>query len=100
MVKHEIHHHLDAVLVTVLNESLVLFVGTETRVDSIVVGDGITVVAAARHVVDMDRSRPDGSHAKFLQIVESIVHTLEVAAMTSPVVSLINSRFLQSLYII
>ena len=47
MVENHIHHNLQAFLMCLVNESLVLSIGSETRVNLVIIGCGITMIAAA-----------------------------------------------------
>lgn len=47
VIEHQVHHHLDAMLMAVGHQLSVLLVGAQAWVDAVVVRDGVTVVRAA-----------------------------------------------------
>ena len=81
MVEDHVHDDLHAACVGLVDEVDVLFHRAETRVDVIVIGDGIAVVGAGG--VLLDRVEPDGRDAEVLDVVQVVHHALDVAAVTT-----------------
>ena len=83
VVEDEVHDELDAVTVAVVDVLTEQLVSAEARVYLVVVGDGVSVVAAVGHVVDLDGCGPYGSDAEILEVVELLVHAGDIATVAS-----------------
>ena len=82
MIEHHVLDDFHATLVSLINEAYVCLVATESRVNLVVVGDGIAVIRRGRHVVHLQRRGPNGRHAKVVQIVQRLCHAGEVSAVS------------------
>ena len=86
VVENHIHHNLQTLLVSLINELLILCIGSEAWIHTIVVGGGITmigtVLAIIRTVVLQNRSKPQGSYAQLAEIIQVLADSLQVATMT------------------
>ena len=83
MIGHHVHDDLQPLVVSLLNESPVEFVGSVAGIDEIIVGAGIAVIGVFLFVVQKQRCRPDGGGAKADQVVEVVDDALDVAAVTA-----------------
>ncbi len=100
VIEDHIHHHLQALLVSLSDELLVLGIGTEARIYPIIVGSGVTMVstvlAIVRTVVLQDWRKPQCGNAQLVEIVEMLTDTLQVTTMTKTwriaVASLVTHR--------
>ena len=68
MVEHQVHHHLDAAFVAILHQLAIILIAAQSRVNLIVVGDGIAVIRTP-HIVFLHRRRPDGGDAQFVKVI-------------------------------
>ena len=91
MVEYHVHHGFDAALVKQANKSGVVVVATETRVDTIVVGRRIAMVATARHIVFEHRIDPHGRDAERVDIIDVTNQAFQVATMAHIVVCTIST---------
>ncbi len=67
------------------------FVGAETRIDLIVVSRSITVIRAARSIIEQQRRRPDGCRAEIRDVVKVIDHALQVSAVAAESLGSVDS---------
>ena len=51
MVENHVHHHLQALLVCLVYQLLILGIGTETRIHLIIIGSGITMISAILAII-------------------------------------------------
>ena len=65
------------------DKGVILPVGAEARVDTVIVGGGIAVVRTARHIILEHGAEPDGCDAERIEIGEVVAHTLHVAAVAA-----------------
>ena len=65
-----------------INKFAVVFIGSVTRVNLVIIGDCIAVIWFLRHIVLHQRSWPHSGHAQISKIVKMRGHTLQVAAVT------------------
>ena len=86
MVEHQVHHHLDATFVAILNKLTIILIATQSRVNLIVVGNRITVIRTP-HIVLLHRRRPDGGDAQFVKIIQRHTYACKVTSMTAEVIS-------------
>ena len=86
MVEHQVHHHLDAAFVAILHQLAIILIAAQSRIDLIVVGDGIAVIRTP-HIVFLYWRRPDGSDAQFIKIIQRHTNACKVATMTAEVIS-------------
>ena len=82
VVGDNVHNHLEAFLVRLGHKGLVVLVVAKSRVDMIIVGAGIAVVALARLVVQQERGAPDSRSAQIGNIIQVVDEALDVAAVT------------------
>ena len=86
VVEDHIHYHLQAFLMTGINQLSVLLVGTETRINTVVVGTGIAVIggplALIRRVVLQNRGEPKCRNTQLREIVQVLHQTFQVTAVT------------------
>ena len=86
VVENHIHHNLQTLLVSLINESLILSIGSEAWIHTIVVGGGITmigtVLAIIRTIILQNRSKPQGSYAQLAEIIQVLTDSLQVTTMT------------------
>ena len=66
VIENQVHNNFDSMFVRFLNIVFIIFVGTEPRVDVIVVGDGISMIGLSLHVVLLQWCWPDGGDAELL----------------------------------
>ena len=59
------------------------FIGTETRVNVIVIRAGIAMIGAVRLIVFQKRSAPDRSRTEILDIIEMVNDTLDISSVTA-----------------
>ena len=85
MIENHVHHHLQTLAVGLVDETLILLIGSEARVDAIIVGRGVAVVggagAIAGAVVLEYGCEPQRRDAKLGEIVEVLAYTLKVATV-------------------
>ena len=87
VVEDHVHHHLQAFGMSLIAETLIVIVGTEARVHTVVIGSGITVISRKTvlligRVIFQDRCQPEGRHTEFVKVVEMLTDAIEVTAMT------------------
>ena len=86
VVENHIHHYLQTFLVSLINELLILCIGSEAWIYTIVIGGSIamigTVLAIIRTVVLQNRSKPQGGYTQLVEIIQMLTDSLQVAAMT------------------
>ena len=86
VVENHIHHHLQSLLVSLSSKLLVLLVGSEAWIYTIVIGGSVTmigtVLAIIRTVILQDRSKPQGGYAQLVEIIQMLADSLQVATMT------------------
>ncbi|MPM95738.1 hypothetical protein SDC9_142893 [bioreactor metagenome] len=82
VIENHIHHHFHSFVVCIADELGVLIVGTEPRVNLVVIGSGVTVVRSAFHIVFQHRIEPDSGDAQIRQIIQSVGNTFQVASVT------------------
>ena len=75
VVDHQVHDHLDAALVRLGQQVLEVGHAAVLRVDAVVIGDVVAVVAGR----GVDRHQPDAADAERLQVVELGGDAVEVA---------------------
>ena len=51
MVENHIHHHLQSLLVSLINQLFVFSIGTETRIYTIVIGSSITMISTVLTII-------------------------------------------------
>ena len=76
VVRHDVDHDLDAVLVGGLGELVEIVHGAELRVDVAVV---VHVVAAVGKLGRVERAQPDGVHAEFGEVVDLLGDACDAA---------------------
>ena len=69
VVEDHIHHHLHALLVRLVDQSLIILIRTEARIYPVVVGRGVAVIGAPLHVVLQDGIQPNSGHTQILDII-------------------------------
>ena len=82
MVEHNILYHLQPTLMRLGDEAAIILVRAKARVSTIIISDGIAVIALLRHIIFESRRMPDSSDTQLLQIVKMLYHTLDVASVT------------------
>ena len=93
MVEDHVHDYLHSASVRVIDESDVLLHRTETRVDVVVVRDGVAVVGIG--AVLLHGVEPDSRHAEVLDVVHVLHHALDVAAVAPAVTRAVGPGALQ-----
>ena len=83
VVENHVHHHFQSLLVCFFHQLTELFIAAIAAVHLEIVGDGITVIRAFRHVVFLCRVQPDGGYAQIFQIVQMVLDTLQIATVTA-----------------
>ena len=81
VVGDNVHNHLEAFLVALLNKLTVQLIIAEAGVDVIVVGASIAVVTLPVLIIQEERRAPDGRSAQVGHIVQVVDDALEVAAV-------------------
>jgi hypothetical protein len=76
VVDHEVDEHTYATLFRAVGEFDKIADRAVTRIDAVIVGHVVAVVAMRR---DLERHQPDGRDAETMQIIETAHQTLEVA---------------------
>ena len=76
VVRHDVDHDLDAVLVGGLGELVEIVHGAELRVDVAVI---VHVVAAVGKLGRVERAQPDGVHAEFGEVVDLLGDACDAA---------------------
>ena len=76
-----LHYNLDAAVVAFGYQLLILFVGTETRINFIVIGSSIAVVRTAGHVVFQYRSEPKSGYTQVGEVIQILLDTCKVTTM-------------------
>ncbi len=82
MVEDHVHYHLHVAVVRFAYKSAPVVVGAEARIDAVIVGCGITVIGAVRHIVLEDRTEPDGGHSERVEVSQMALHTEHIATVT------------------
>ena len=87
MVEYHVHHDLQSLAVSLVDELFVFGIGTEARIHTIVVGGGISMIGAIAlfvvgRVVFENRSKPKSRHTQLVEIVEMLAYALKVATMS------------------
>ena len=86
MIENHVHHHLQSLAVGFVYEALVVFVGSEARVNTIIVGGGVSVigraVAVAGAVVLQYGRKPQRCNPQVGKIIEVLAYSFKVTAMT------------------
>ena len=82
VIKNHIHHHTHTLCMRLVNQAHIILVSTETRIHTVIIRCGITVIRTTLHIVFENRIQPDGSHPQILNIVQMLFDTGQVAAMT------------------
>ena len=87
VVEDHIHHHLQSLLVAVVNQLTVFLVGAEAGIYAVVVGAGIAVIGApgvhlVGRVVLEDGREPQGGNTQLGEVVEVLLQAFQVATVT------------------
>ncbi len=82
MIVHDIHDVLHLSLMKFCSQFPQRIIPTVPRIYAIMVGDGISVVAVAHHVVFQHRVEPKRRSAQTFNIIEPHLNALQVPAMT------------------
>ena len=107
MVEYHVHHHFQSLCMSLVNESFVFGVRSESRVYAIIVGGSITMISGEsivgiRRVVFQYRRKPQCRNAQFIKIVKVLAHAFQVASMSQGwfcTVFLIGVESLHSLHV-
>ena len=83
MVENHIHHNLESALMGLLDKKLPFLVRTEARIDPVIVGRGISVIRAARHIIFKHGTHPEGRHSERIEIVEMLTDAPHIAAVAT-----------------
>ena len=86
MIEDHVHDDLQSFPVTGIDKCLVFFVRTEARVDTVVVGGGISVIgtvfpAVSRTVILQYRREPKGCHTEVGEVIEVLADAFQIAAV-------------------
>ena len=87
VIENHVHHNLQSLGMSLIAKTLIVLVRTETRINFIIIGGGIAVVGgetvfAIGRVVLQNRGEPKSSDTKFIEVVEMLTDTIQVATMT------------------
>ena len=83
VIRHHIHQDLQTFAVRQLYHVRIQRIVTVTRVDMVVVGASVTVIAPSRLVVTQQRGRPDSGTTQLGNMIEAVDDTLNVTAKTT-----------------
>ena len=81
VVEDHIHYNLDTAVVAFGYQLLILFIGTETWINFIVIGSSIAVVRTTSHIVFQYRSEPKGSYTQVGEVIQILLDTCKVTTM-------------------
>ena len=81
VVGYNVHYHLEAAGVACVHKCLIPGIVSKAGINVVVVRYGISVVTAARLVVDKERSAPNGRSAKVLNVIQVVYHALDIASV-------------------
>ena len=86
MVENHIHHNLQTFLVSLIYQLLIIGIGSETWIYTIIIGGSISMIAAvlavARTVVLQNRSKPQGGYTQLVEIIKMLTDSLQVTTMS------------------
>ncbi len=82
MIEDHVHHSLYPVVMKFLHERGILTVASETGIDLVIIGSGITVIAATFHIVLKNRIQPHGGYAERIEIIDMTGDSGKVSAVT------------------
>src|SRR5262245_28231291 len=82
MIIHGVLYKLHSTTMEFGTELFIQITCTQTTVDFVMIGDGIAVFSAARHIVFYNWCQPQCCHAKVLKVIEVIDDSLNIATMT------------------
>ena len=104
VVENHIHNDFQSFGVSLIGESLILLVGTEARVNTVVVGSGIAVIGAEAVVVGrivlQHRSEPKSRNTQLVEIVEMLADAFKVAAMAQTRLGAVVLICIHALYLV
>ena len=83
VVGNDVHYHLHALLMGLLDIFLVLGIAAETRVDTVVIPTSVAVVGLPVLVVHEERRTPNGRGAQVGDIVKMVDNSLKITAVAA-----------------
>jgi hypothetical protein len=66
----------------IAHKPAILLVSAHTRINAVIIGDGISVIGTRRHVILQYRCMPNCRHTQVSKIVEMFIHSCNVTTMT------------------
>ena len=86
MVENHIHHNLQTFLVSLIYQLLIIGIGSETWVYTIIIGGSITMITAILAVtwtvVLQNRGKPQSGYTQLVEIIKMLTDSLQVATMS------------------
>ena len=85
MVENHIHHNLQTFLVSLIYQLLIIGIGSETWVYTIIIGGSISMITAVLAVtwtvVLQNRGKPQSGYTQLVKIIQVLADSLQVATM-------------------
>ena len=85
-------------------QKAILLITSETRVNTVVVGGGITMISAlctmVRRVILKHRGKPQGGNTELLEVVEVLSYAFEVASVAQGRLGAVVGISTHSLYLV